>query len=58
MAKVNLSVFILIVMSCVLTLVLSSNSSKKLQIGVKKRATDCPMKTKKGDLLHMHYTVI
>ncbi|GMR48432.1 hypothetical protein PMAYCL1PPCAC_18627, partial [Pristionchus mayeri] len=29
---------------------------KKLQIGVKKRAEKCEMKSKKGDTMHMHYT--
>lgn len=29
----------------------------KLQIGVKKRAEHCETKSKKGDVLHMHYTV-
>uniref|UniRef100_A0A914UJ12 peptidylprolyl isomerase n=1 Tax=Plectus sambesii TaxID=2011161 RepID=A0A914UJ12_9BILA len=28
----------------------------KLQIGVKKRAEHCDTKSKKGDVLHMHYT--
>jgi len=33
--------------------------SKGLQIGVKKRVDPdkCPVKSKKGDTLHMHYTV-
>ena len=30
---------------------------KKLQIGVKKRAESCEKKSKKGDVLHMHYRV-
>ena len=30
---------------------------KKLQIGVKKRPEECPIKTKPGDKVHMHYTV-
>lgn len=29
----------------------------KLQIGVKKRVEDCQVRSKKGDKLHMHYTV-
>lgn len=29
----------------------------KLQIGVKKRVSDCKTRSKKGDTLHMHYTV-
>lgn len=28
----------------------------KLKIGVKKRVENCTMKTRKGDLVHMHYT--
>ncbi|XP_071441211.1 peptidyl-prolyl cis-trans isomerase FKBP2 [Hetaerina americana] len=28
----------------------------KLQIGIKKRADTCPIKSKNGDFLHMHYT--
>jgi len=32
-------------------------SVKKLQIGVKKRIENCTLKSKKGDVLHMHYTV-
>lgn len=30
---------------------------KKLKIGVKKRVDNCQVKSKKGDFLHMHYTV-
>lgn len=30
---------------------------KKLQIGVKKRVSDCKIKSRKGDTLNMHYTV-
>lgn len=35
-------------------------AEKKLQIGVKKRVDpeDCKIKSRKGDKLHMHYTVI
>jgi len=29
---------------------------KKLQIGIKKRIEDCAVKSRRGDLLHMHYT--
>ncbi|KAK6031230.1 peptidyl-prolyl cis-trans isomerase, FKBP-type [Ostertagia ostertagi] len=28
----------------------------KLQIGIKKRAESCEIKSRKGDVLHMHYT--
>jgi hypothetical protein len=34
-----------------------TNLKKKLQIGVKKRVDNCHVKSKKGDFLHMHYTV-
>ena len=45
-----------------MVVVLKSNAEekkkvKKLQIGVKKRVTDCKMRSTKGDSLHMHYTV-
>ena len=30
---------------------------KKLQIGVKKRVENCDQKSRRGDLLSMHYTV-
>ncbi|KAG8437968.1 hypothetical protein GDO86_008595 [Hymenochirus boettgeri] len=46
---------------CVILLSLLSTASanegrKKLQIGVKKRVENCPIKSRKGDTLHMHYT--
>lgn len=31
--------------------------AQKLQIGVKKRVENCTQKAKKGDLVHIHYTV-
>jgi len=36
-----------------------AKKSKGLQIGIKKRVDpdDCTIKSKKGDTLHMHYTV-
>ncbi|XP_063801025.1 peptidyl-prolyl cis-trans isomerase FKBP2 [Pseudophryne corroboree] len=34
----------------------AKEGSKKLQIGVKKRVENCPMKSRKGDTLTMHYT--
>ncbi|NP_001079493.1 FKBP prolyl isomerase 2 L homeolog isoform X1 [Xenopus laevis] len=40
----------------VLPSVSSSEGRKKLQIGVKKRVENCPVKSRKGDTLHMHYT--
>lgn len=35
----------------------SDGEAKKLQIGVKKRPEECPIKTKPGDKVHMHYKV-
>ncbi|XP_076067119.1 peptidyl-prolyl cis-trans isomerase FKBP2-like [Oratosquilla oratoria] len=32
------------------------DKAKKLQIGVKKRVDNCTLKSRRGDLLHMHYT--
>lgn len=36
---------------------LGTEGKRKLQIGVKKRVENCPIKSRKGDVLHMHYTV-
>lgn len=36
----------------------AADSKKKLQIGVKKRVEDCKIRSRKGDFLHMHYTVL
>lgn len=36
---------------------LAANGQGKLQIGIKKRVEDCQLKTKKGHLVHIHYTV-
>ncbi|EDS37158.1 FK506-binding protein 2 [Culex quinquefasciatus] len=33
-----------------------ASSEGKLKIGVKKRVENCTVRTKKGDLVHMHYT--
>ncbi|XP_075984924.1 peptidyl-prolyl cis-trans isomerase FKBP2 [Anticarsia gemmatalis] len=52
----KITLFVLIFMSVISHVVLGSSTPKKLQIGVKKRPAECPMKSKKGDLLHMHYT--
>lgn len=35
----------------------SATKIKKLQIGIKKRIEGCEVKSKKGDVLHMHYKV-
>lgn len=36
----------------------SNSKIKKLQIGIKKRIEGCEVKSKKGDVLHMHYKVL
>ncbi|XP_053668594.1 peptidyl-prolyl cis-trans isomerase FKBP2 [Anopheles marshallii] len=43
---------------CLVGLALAQNVSAdgKLKIGVKKRVENCTVRTKKGDLVHMHYT--
>ncbi|XP_055638288.1 peptidyl-prolyl cis-trans isomerase FKBP2 [Toxorhynchites rutilus septentrionalis] len=33
-----------------------ASAEGKLKIGVKKRVENCSVRTKKGDLVHMHYT--
>lgn len=53
----KIALFVLVFMS-VISHVVADSAPKKMQIGVKKRPSECPMKSKKGDLLHMHYTVI
>ncbi|CAB1332936.1 unnamed protein product [Coregonus sp. 'balchen'] len=32
------------------------SDKKKLQIGIKKRVDNCSIKSRKGDVLNMHYT--
>lgn len=48
--------FVLVFMSFISHVVIANSANKKLQIGIKKRPDECPVKSKKGDLLHMHYT--
>lgn len=35
----------------------AESAEPKLQVGVLKRAEECTNKARRGDLLHMHYTV-
>jgi len=49
-----LKVLIFVTIAC-LAVECNDKVKKKLQIGVKKRAENCTVKSKKGDLLHMHY---
>merc|ERR1712071_243285 len=47
----------LFVVLCLIAMVIAKESKpKKLQIGIKKRVENCTVKSKRGDLLHMHYT--
>ncbi|CAH0596248.1 unnamed protein product [Chrysodeixis includens] len=52
----KIALFVMVFMSVISHVVMTSSTPKKLQIGVKKRPSECPTKSKKGDLLHMHYT--
>ena len=47
----------LCVVSLISLVVFEVEAVDKLQIGVKKRVDDCTNRSKKGDRLHMHYTV-
>ncbi|XP_067130190.1 peptidyl-prolyl cis-trans isomerase FKBP2-like [Centruroides vittatus] len=58
-------ILLLVVLMCLIDFVVISDENtsgkstnaktKKLQIGVKKRPEVCDKKSKKGDVLHMHY---
>lgn len=50
-------IFVIVLMSVISHVVIADSAPKKLQIGVKKRPAECPIKSKKGDMLSMHYTV-
>lgn len=54
----KIMLFVLVLMSVISHVVIANSAPKKLQIGVKKRPAECPVKSRKGDLLHMHYTVM
>lgn len=43
--------------SILLAFAVAVNGEGKLQIGIKKRVENCTVKTRKGDLVHIHYTV-
>jgi FK506-binding protein 2 len=51
------SVFVAFIVLITAAFCEEKKASKKLQIGVKKRVENCTLKSKKGDVLHMHYTV-
>lgn len=53
----NLSLCLVAVAVLFLQLAVQCSAEAKLQIGIKKRVENCPIKSRKGDLVHMHYTV-
>jgi FK506-binding protein 2 len=59
MNTTSLIVSVLLALSAICAATDSTDKKKKLQIGVKKRIDpeNCPIKSRKGDTLHMHYTV-
>ena len=48
---------LLYVASLISVVIFEVEAVDRLQIGVKKRVDDCNIRSKKGDRLHMHYTV-
>ncbi|XP_050731782.1 peptidyl-prolyl cis-trans isomerase FKBP2-like [Eriocheir sinensis] len=48
-------VVVVLAVSCVAEEEKKKEKVKKLQIGVKKRVDNCTLKSRRGDLLHMHY---
>ena len=57
--EMRLSWVLTVLSICMSALVTATGTEgkRKLQIGVKKRVDHCPIKSRKGDVLHMHYTV-
>lgn len=53
-SKLHLLSLLLLV---IVVVIAKEGKSNKLQIGIKKRVENCSVKSKRGDLLHMHYTV-
>lgn len=56
-SKYIIFVTVLYFFSCLACVYAEDEPKKQLQIGIKKRVVDCKIKSKKGDLLHMHYKV-
>eukprot|EP00128_Syssomonas_multiformis_P012926 Colp12_sorted_trinity150504_noHs@11954 len=50
------TVVALVVLALLATTIVVEAKEKKLQIGVKKRAETCPVKTAPGDKISVHYT--
>lgn len=48
--------YALFILSLTLVQIDCKGEVKELRIGVKKRVENCPIKSRRGDLLHMHYT--
>ena len=46
-----------LLITLVLVVIVGTLAEDKLQIGVKKKVENCDRKSRKGDRLHMHYTV-
>lgn len=57
--EMRLSWVLTVLSVCLSALVTATGTEgkRKLQIEVKKRVDHCPIKSRKGDVLHMHYTV-
>ena len=58
-SQTALLLFLAVVAAVMVSPSTGADSKQKLQIGVKKRIApeDCPIKSRKGDRLKMHYTV-
>ncbi|XP_004852585.1 peptidyl-prolyl cis-trans isomerase FKBP2 isoform X3 [Heterocephalus glaber] len=54
--NMRLSWVLTVLSICLSATATGSEGKRKLQIGVKKRVDHCPIKSRKGDVLHMHYT--
>lgn len=52
-----MSKYLIIVGLLMMMMIVNTLAEEKLQIGIKKKAENCEVKSKKGDRLHMHYTV-
>ena len=58
--KLNMRVALVTLVACFVALTHFYGvqcEKKKLQIGVKKKVENCSRRSRKGDVLHMHYTV-
>lgn len=52
--RILVLLFVAVLSLCTVTV--NGAEKKKLQIGIKKRVDNCPIKSRKGDVLNMHYT--